>query len=1033
MSVVNKTLKRQLRRTLGADTPEEIERLLGLLSHPTSEESVERLPALASQLGRLLCTVNDSYDQLEREVDLRTRSLDLSSAELMSANEKLRAEALAQQRALDAVLETTRELLGQSEHEIELDLGGRDIVGLTGVIRQLVAAREDSERKLRSLVVNVPGCVYRLHPSRRLSIEFVSDGILDLTGFCASEFLADPVGCHESVVGEETAKRKAAAIAAAVARGEPYVLEYPMRHRDGTTRWVLERGRGLLDDQGQLCSVDGMILDNDALKRAQVEVDAAQARLMGAIESLDLGFEMCDADGRLIICNEAFRRQNAEIGEQLVPGTAYLEVLRGRAWWSHLQPGTFDTEYAVDGAWFRLQQFVTAEGLTVRLHQDITSSKRLNTELVAAMEAATAASRAKSEFLANMSHEIRTPMNGIIGMTELTMDTQLEPEQRENLQIVRASAHNLLEIVNDILDFSKIEAGKLEIESLPFSIRRVLGETLRPFALRAQEKGLVLDSAVAPEVPDQVRTDPGRLRQIVSNLTSNALKFTHRGEIVVNVSAEPEEGRADHVLLHVSVSDTGIGIPPQKQACIFDAFSQADSSTTRRYGGTGLGLTICRQLVRLLGGRMWVESEPGRGSTFHFTLPAGVEAQEAPQVPARGAITGLSVLAVDDNATNRRWLQTMLRQWNTRPVVVGSATEALGCIRDGTFDVILLDVQMPHGSGLDLLPDVKVHQPGATVVMLASAAGAGDVARSRQAGAHAFLYKPLAQQELLEALLLSLEPASHEPRDSARPVSPEMRPLSILLAEDHEVNQQLMVRLLSQQGHRVTLARDGIEALSCYERESFDLVLMDVQMPRLGGLESTGRIRALEVTTGRPRTPIVALTANAMQGSSEECLAAGMDGYVSKPVQFAVLHEEMRRALDSHRVHVPSSPSSPSPSPSPPPAAAFDPQAVLETLEGDREFFCQLAAVFLEDTVLRLDTLHKALGSGDAQGVARTAHALKGASGSFGARRLMDLCLRLELAANHGQLGRGGTLLEEMQEEIEEIGRALEPWLGVPA
>jgi two-component system sensor histidine kinase/response regulator len=1026
MSVVNKTLKRQLRRTLGAESPEELARLLALLSDPSSEESCKRLPQLGSQLTRLLCTVNDSYDQLEREVDLRTRSLELSSVELMSANEKLRAEALAQQRALDAVLETTRELIGQGE---EHDLVGRDIIGLTGVIRQLVAAREDSERKLRSLVVNVPGCVYRLHPSARLSIEFLSDGIFDLTGFSAAEFLADPVGCHEAAVGAETAERKTAQIAAATARGEPYVLEYPMHHRDGTIRWVLERGRGLLDEQGKLCFIDGMILDNDALKRARVEVDAAQARLMGAIESLDLGFEMCDADGRLIICNEAFRRQNEPIRALLVPGTPYLERLQqGQpAWAPHLRTGIFDTEYAVGSAWFRLHQFVTAEGLIVRLHQDITSSKRLNAELVSAMEAANAASRAKSEFLANMSHEIRTPMNGIIGMTELTIETKLSPEQRENLQIVRSSAHNLLEIVNDILDFSKIEAGKLEIELLPFSIRRVLGETLRPFALRAQEKGIVLDSAVAPEVPDQIRTDPGRLRQVVSNLISNALKFTHRGEIVVNVSAEPDGG-ADNVLLHISVSDTGIGIPPEKQTCIFDAFSQADSSTTRRYGGTGLGLTISRQLVRLLGGQMWVDSEVGRGSTFHFTLPAGVEAQETPQLPvARPAVAGLSVLAVDDNSTNRRWLQTMLKQWNTRPVVVGSATEALGCIRDGTFDVILLDVQMPHGSGLDLLPDVKVHQPGATVVMLASAAGAGDVARSRQAGAHAFLYKPLAQQELLEALLLSLEPGTREPSDSTRPVSPEMRPLSILLAEDHEVNQQLMVRLLSQQGHRVTLARDGLEALSCFERETFDLVLMDVQMPRLGGLEATGRIRALEAATGRPRTPIVALTANAMQGSSEECLTAGMDGYVSKPVQFPLLHQEMRRALEGQRtsaVH----PSSP-----PPPPVTFDPQAVLETLEGDREFFCQLAAVFLEDTRVRLAALRSSLSSSDAPAISRTAHALKGASGSFGARRLMDLCLKLEVAANHGQLGRGPALLAEMDVEVEQIAQALEPWVAMPA
>ncbi len=553
--------------------------------------------------------------------------------------------------------------------------------------------------------------------------------------------------------------------------------------------------------------------------------------------------------------------------------------------------------------WEPLRAGTKTEG-TVWGFRDISDRQRFEAELQKAKEAAEAGSRAKSEFLANMSHEIRTPINGVVGLTDLVLDTELTPEQREYLSMVKASADSLLKIINDILDFSKIEAGQLDMEEVNFNPRNILEEVVKNFALQAGQHGLELACYVEPEVPEMLRGDPTRLRQVLNNLVGNALKFTLRGEIVVEAAVVSRN--AASAVLEFTVRDTGIGVAPEKQRAIFGAFSQADSSTTRKYGGTGLGLTVSSSLVQRMGGKIWLESEVGRGSTFHFTVCLALPAEgKAPVQPSETRLSGLVTLVVDDNATNRRILEHTFRNWGMEVTAAGSAAAAMDALEratreERTFGLIVTDAHMPEVDGFALVERVKqdTRFRDIPIMMLTSAGRREDAIRCSDLQVTTCLAKPVIRSQLRQAVLATFDrpktladtgPAPQKAVQHA----PAGAKLRILLAEDNRVNQAVTSLLLERHGHAVRVVSNGHEVLAALDQSNFDLVLMDVQMPEMDGIEATAAIRVREKASGS-HIPIIAITAYALKGDEERCLKAGMDGYVAKPISA----EDLFRAVD---------------------------------------------------------------------------------------------------------------------------------------
>ncbi|MBT4101075.1 MAG: response regulator [Gemmatimonadetes bacterium] len=732
------------------------------------------------------------------------------------------------------------------------------------------------------------------------------------------------------------------------------------------------------------------------------------------------------------------RKTGGEIGQLYDDFNAMLEQIHTRD--GELRKAQEILESRVEERTQELSQSNEALQEEIQRHREARSTiQSINEDLISARDSALEASRAKSEFLANMSHEIRTPMNGIIGMTELLTDTRLTATQSHYLDTISISADALLNLINDILDLSKVESGKLAIEEVEFVLWDVVNSVMKLMAVRAHEKGLELACSVDPDVPDRMIGDPGRLRQIAVNLVGNAIKFTNVGDVVVRFALV--EKSDELVKLQASVSDTGIGIDAEQQAEIFEAFSQGDSSTTRRFGGTGLGLSISRQLIGHMGGSLWVESEPGEGSTFHFTVQLRPTDESGGPRLEPADLEGLSVLIVDDNEANRLILREGLSNWGMDPVPVTNGKAALRAMKSAQeagspFDLVILDGMMPEMDGLEVATAMKQDRDlnSPTVMMLTSLDDPDYIDRVLSQGVRSCLRKPVAPTDLLNALLAALrgldEKERSRPGDSI-PVGLES--LRILLAEDNKINQRVAMGMLKSHGHVVDVAENGrlaIEAIQA-DPQKHDLVLMDLQMPEMGGIEATGLIRAFE-TSASIHIPIIGLTANAMEGDRQMCLDAGMDGYVAKPVRRTTLFEEIDRVLQGKTGAESGDRANPGAAGAQSQKPILDRSALgdLESLEGIEDFsVADVIDTFATEGRNNVTAMSTAAAAGNESDLRREAHTLKGSARDLGTPLLAEACQRVEVAAENGDLSGVSDLLSDVEAHFSDAQEALADYL----
>ncbi|MBK9237447.1 MAG: response regulator [Rhodoferax sp.] len=926
---MHKLLARQVKRLLGVD-PAQLDAVLQELV-PTTGHSPQAANVLAG-LRAFLDRVDDAYGQSDRDLELKTRSLQLSSTELTQANNRLRGELEGRLRAIESLRATAASLLtslggdpAPTTHSsletlsvLMADLGAA-IRADMAKRQRMEAALQQAEARVRRIANSVPGAVFQWRVrAGRIDFTFLSDRVQAVRGIDRAALLENSDLASAQLLEPER-QRVLGGVFEAVRLRVPWRDEFEITLPDGERRWI--RGE--------------------------------------AIPELDLA-----EDGATVFT----------------------------------------------GIW-----------------QDVSAERLASEELRLARDAAEAASRAKSDFLANMSHEIRTPMNGIIGMTELALDTDLDSVQREYLEVVQTSATALLRVINDILDFSKIEAGKVVVETIAFDLGRLVSDAIKTVAFEAHRKGVKLLSEIESDVPLHVLGDPGRLRQVLLNLLGNAIKFTERGEVVLTVSTLAIGG--GHCDLKFSVRDTGIGIAPDKLGAIFEAFAQQDSSITRVYGGTGLGLTISARLLEAMGGRIWVDSVVGEGSVFQFMLGFALDSQFQTGGPLIAELAGQRMLVIDDNADNRTWLSRMLEGVDVIVSAVESGAAALALLRSQSadaprFDLALIDASMPGLDGFETAGRLRELPCCAKLpmVMLSSAGLKGDAQSSRERGFAGYLSKPIARDELLLALtrILNLREPHREPLITRHSLREEQGSLQVLLVEDNPINQKLASTLLRRWGHTVELANDGVQALALLSARRFDVVLMDMMMPQLDGLQTTRQLRAQQPDH---HTHVIAMTANASPGDRRQCLQAGMDDYIAKPIKARKLRQmlgEVARARSELQASIGPERDGLSTRAE----AAFDYAAAL--LQVDQEVVDIIAAAFLAQWPQESGKLALgASGEADSAALLHCAHALKGTLGMFGAEPARALAQRLELAATRDAAEHFRALSQQLILEVNALVRAL--------
>ena len=925
-------------------------------------------------------------------------------------------------------------------------------------LREATQALQERERLLDSLMEVLPGSAYRALADESWNMLFISKGIEEVTGYSPEEFTSRRLNYNDFMLPEDRAATREAVFTALRER-RMYDDEHRIRHKDGSVRWIWAHGHGVFTPDGSLRFIEGWNLDITPRKQAEAVLRTSEERRRLILDNAHDAFVAMSADGLIAEWNRqaeiTFGWPRAEavgrvLSETIIPpqlreahsrglarflatgeGPVLNRVIEVRA--LRRDGGEFSAEISI--APVRVgEQYLFAAFI-----RDVTERKQAEEELRRAKEAAEAANRAKDEFLALVSHEIRTPMNAILGMTDLALDTFLTGDQRQYLTTVKSAADALLGIINDILDFAKIEAGRFELDPANFSMSSVLGSTVRALSVRAHKKGLELVCQQRPGVPDALIGDAGRLRQVLVNLVGNAVKFTERGEVVVLVENAGEPAPEGEVRLRFAVTDTGIGIQPEKQATIFQAFEQEDISSTRNYEGTGLGLTIAARLVALMGGEITVASVPGQGSTFAFTARFGLRPRPPETTPTSPPVVlrDLPVLIVDDNATNRHILGEWLRGYAMEPTVAGNATTAmdvlLRSLAEGRpYPLVLLDCRMPDIDGLALAAMIRQQAElcATRLILLTSGDRPGDLGRARELGISAILLKPLQQRELMETILRVMvhegdpEGLLASPAVALPPVPESLLgvPLRILAAEDNVFNRDLLEHMLTRLGLSAAMAVNGREALALLEREPFDLVLLDIHMPELDGFQVVEAIRERE-RTARGHLPVIALTARSRKEDRERCLRAGMDECLTKPYTAADLWAAMDRVLRKDEGgNMKNEKDKTSPANSSFATGLIDPMVLLAACGGDpamlRKMCRRFQTLVPEDQAAVRDALHDQ----DALRLREAAHKLYGTLSAF-STVAGDQAADLEDLAARGLLQEALPVVEQLDKWATELAR----------